>query len=210
MRYDPDLSQIPLPAYRNMLRRQNLLPSRRLLLEDLEENFARMQALSIATVADLRRALSSPAKIAAFAAKSGIAAKYLTVLRRETGTLLVKPVPLAAFPGTDTAQIDALRARGIRTSRDYFEAETDPGSELYCLCDLARINGVGPNAARMLCDAGYRSPAEIAATDAETLLSRIAGANAAHRFYQGTLGLKDMQFCIDMAGLLTKLSAGAS
>jgi hypothetical protein len=205
VRYGLDLSGVSLPAYGILLRGRNLLPSRRLLLQGLEENFARMQTLGIRTVADLLKTLSTPAKVAGCAAKSGVPAEYLTVLRREAGTLVVKPVPLAAFPGTDTARIEALLARGIKNSKDYFEAAQDREDELFCLCDLARINGVGPNAAKMFYDAGYRSPAVIAAVDAETLLSHIAQANAAHRFYQGTLGHSDAQFCIDMAGLLIRL-----
>jgi hypothetical protein len=205
VRYGLDLTGVSLPAYGELLRRRNLLPSRRPLLQGLEENFAHMQTLGIRTVADLLKALSTPAKVAGFAAKSGVPAEYLTVLRREAGTLVVKPVPLAAFPGTDAAQIEALLARGIKTSQDYFEAAQDRDGELFCLCDLARINGVGPSAAKMFYDAGYCSPAAIAAADAEPLLSGIAQANAAHRYYQGTLGLSDAQYCIDMAGLLIRL-----
>lgn len=209
VRYGLDLAAVPLPAYRDMLRGRNLLPSRRLLLQGLEENFARMQALGIRTAADLLKVLSTPAKIAGFAAQSGVSEEYLTILRREAGTLVVKPVPLSAFPGVDEALVGALAAEGVKTSRDYFETARDRDGELYCLCDLARINGVGPNAARMFYEAGYRSPAAIAAVDAETLLAGIGAANAAHRYYQGTLGLSDAQFCIDMAGLLEKLSAAA-
>ena len=205
MRYAPDLERLPLAEYRELLRVQNLLPSRRILLDGLEEKFKRMQALGVHTAADLLGALSSPAKMEAFAATSGIPAAYLTILRRETGALQPKAVPLSDFPGVDPALIADLATRGIHHTKAYFEQPDDPGGDLYALCDLSRINGVGPGAARMFLDAGYRSAADIAAADAEGMLRRIEADNAAHRYYRGTLGLKDMQFCIRLAGLLHRL-----
>jgi predicted flap endonuclease-1-like 5' DNA nuclease len=64
------------------------------------------------------------------------------------------------------------------------------------------MNGVGPNAAKMLYEAGYHSPADVAAADAGTMLARVAAVNADGRYYAGKLGEKDMQFCIDSARLL--------
>ncbi len=205
MRYEPDLARLPLPEYRELLRGQTPLPSRRALWEGLDDLFARIEALGIPTVAALLRALSTPQKIEAFAARSGVDAGILQLLKREAGALAIKPVALCAFPGTDPALLAALAAQGVKTSKEYFESAVDPHSDLYALCDLARINGIGPNAARMFLDAGYRSAADIAAADAQGLLRRIAADNAAHRYYRGTLGIKDMQFCIDMARLLLKL-----
>jgi len=203
MRYEPDLSRIPLSVYRDLLQGQALLPSRQLLRQALDARFAALAALGITQVARLREALSTPAKLAATAEKSGIPAQYLNLLRREAGSLLAKPVPLAAFPGVDCDLLDTLQKRGITTSKAYFEQAQDCRGTLYCLCDLVRINGVGPGAARMLYDAGFHTPAELAVMDAETLLTRIAADNAAHRYYRGTLGLKDMRFCIAMAKLLS-------
>ena len=202
MVFQPDLAKLSLTAYRELLRHQNLLPSRRMLLEGLEEKFARLQALEIHTVAALLRALSTFAKVESTAAAAGIPVNYLKVLKREAGALLPKPIPLRDFPGLPPEQLAALETEGIQTSKAYCEAGRKPGGELYSLCNLARINGVGANAAKLLFDAGYRSPADVAAATAEAMLAQIAADNAAHRYYQGTLGLKDVQFCIDMATLL--------
>ena len=209
MRYDPDLTKLSLAAYRELLRGQTLLPSRRMLLEDLDTRFTALTAQGITTVADLRKALASPVKIAAFAKTSGIPTDYLTLLKRETGSLKAKIVPLHNFPDMDSVYIASLEAKGIKTSKAYLESAQNTGDELYALCNLVRINGIGTNAAKMLYAAGYRSPADIAAATAEAMLSRIAADNASHKYYQGTLGLKDMQFCIDMANLLETFSAAS-
>lgn len=205
MNYNPDLRKISVKEYRKILQNQNLLPSRRLLLDDIAGRFARLEALGIGTVAELLGALSSPAKIAVLAERSGVPADYLMVLKREAGTLNQKPVKLADFPDTDAALIAALNAKGVKNSKDYWESP-DAGGELYALCDLVRINGVGPYAAKMFCEAGYRSVPEIAGADAETMLRHVTAVNEVKRYYQGKLGKKDMQFCIDFANLLTRLS----
>ena len=206
MAYTLDLNRISLNAYREFLQGRDLLPSRRLLLDGLEEKLAQLEAFGIGTVAELLRALSSPAKIAGLATKSGIPADYLKILKREAGTLKPKRVSLKDFPDVDSALIESLRKRNIRTAGEYLKSEPDEDDELYCLCALSQINGVGPNAARMLYSAGYRSPAEVAAADAQTMLDRISAVNASRRYYQGTLGEKDMQYCIDYAEISLRYS----
>jgi predicted RecB family nuclease len=204
MRYDPDLARLSLDAYRELLAQQNLLPSRQALLDGIEEKFSQLKALGVTTVAKLQQALSIPAKIAGITAKSGVPAAYLVILKREAGTLKQKPVPLACFPETDKALIESLLAKGIKTSKDYYESQC-AGGELYALCDLVRINGVGPCAARMFYEAGYRSVLDVAQADAPALLNRITAVNDAKRYYQGKLGEKDMQFCIGFANVLLRL-----
>lgn len=76
--------------------------------------------------------------------------------------------------------------------------------ELFCLCDLVRINGVGPVAARAFYEAGYRSVFKVAIADAAVMLEKVSAVNEARHYYKGKLGQKDMQFCIDFAFLLNK------
>lgn len=205
MRYNPDLTKITLDAYRALLKPENLLPSRRMLAEDADSKFTRLRAQGVTTVAQLLKALSSPAKLTAFAKQSGVGAEYLAVLRREAGTLKRNPVKLAAFPDADKAEAEALAKQGILTAKDCFErGETE--SKLYALSSLTRINGVGPNAACMFYAAGYRSVRDIADADADTLLVRVTAVNVDHRYYAGKLGLKDMRFCIDYARLLMRFA----
>ncbi len=210
MTYGLDLTRIPLAAYRDLLRVQTLLPSRRLLLDDLDARFAALGAAGVETVSDLLQALSSGAKVARVSADIGIPEEYLKVLRREAGTLKPNRVALTDFPALDPALTAALAQRGIHTAAEYLQSPDTPDDTLACLCRLVQINGVGANAAVMLCRAGYRSVADVAAASAEAMLARIAVDQASHRYYHGTLGVKDMQFCIDFARMLETLSASAS
>jgi hypothetical protein len=205
MPYNLDLNRISLNDYQEILQEQNLLPSRRLLLDGLEDNFTRLQSLGINTLAGLLSALSSPAKLEAAADRIGVSAHYLKILKREAGTLKQKPVLLRNFPDMDESLIQSLFAKGIKTSKDYWESP-DAGGTLYGLCDLVRINGVGPKAAKLFYDAGYRSAANIARANAETLFQQISAVNADHRYYQGTLGLKDVRFYIFFTRMLEDFS----
>ena len=202
MGYTLPLEQISLADYQQLLQKQNLLPGRRMLLDQIEERFALLVSCGIATAAQLAAALASPNKLSALAAKTGILKDYLTLLRRELGSLSQKPVPLSDFPGCDKAQIQQLADSGIRNSREYWENSVEREGVLFTLCDLVRINGVGAVAARAFFEAGFGSVAAVAGATASDMLSRIGAVNEKAGYYKAKLGEKDMQFCIDYAKLL--------
>ena len=204
MRYTLDLESMTIEEYKTLLKAQNLLPGRRILWKDIDNNFASMGSRGIKTVAQLKKSLYTPAKITAFANESEIPEEYLVVLKREIGSLEQKPVPLTSFPGMDTSLLTKLGDAGLKTSQEYWETKPDLPDELYCLCDLVRINGVGPIAARAFYEAGYRSVFEVAAADASVMLEKVSVVNEARHYYKGKLGQKDMQFCIDFALLINK------
>ena len=202
MTYNLNLGALSMAAYQKLLGNQNLLPGRRILLVGLEHNFNCLQTQQIDTVEQLKKALSTPARLARMAADTGISAEYLTVLRREVNSFEQTPVPLSAFTGIDPLVIQRLQAAGIHTSRDYYENGPQTPDELYGLCDLVRVNGIGAVAARAFYDAGYHAASDIAKGNAEEMLCRITAVNAEKQYYQAKLGLGDMQFCIDFAAVL--------
>lgn len=204
MRYSLDLSQITVSEYEALLKSQNLLPGRRILLEDIERRFEAIRNLGIDTAERLKKELSTPQKLAAFAQTSGIPEEYLVILKRELGSLEQKPVPLVSFPDIDAAILAKLEERGVLNSKDYLESAEGTSSELDALCDLVRINGVGAVAARAFYEAGYHTAADVAHAQAETMLARVSAVNEQKKYYNAKLGVKDMQFCIDFAVLLEK------
>ncbi|MCR3921586.1 MAG: DUF4332 domain-containing protein [Firmicutes bacterium] len=202
MKYTLDLELLSVQEYKTLLKQQNLLPGRRILWQDIDENFAVFESRKIKTVAQLKKSLSTPAKIADIEVASGIPEEYLVILKREIGSLEQKPVPLSGFPSIGPSLVAKLGSAGLKTSKEYWETKQDLSDELFCLCDLVRINGVGPVAARAFYEAGYRSVYDVAAADAAVMLKKVSAVNEAQRYYKANLGLKDMQFCIDFAKLL--------
>jgi len=201
-----------------ILKKQNLLPGRKILLENLEENFHRMAATGIHNLAELKNNISSTQRLFAFAAKTGVSENYLTILKREMGSLEQKPVLISDFPGISANTVSILLNKGIRTSKDVYNLEINRGNisaasremgivegdlqELSSLCDLARINGIGAIAARTIYEGGYKSIVEIAHAKAAELLESMNAVNASRQYYKVKLGEKDMQFVIDAANII--------
>jgi len=205
MTYNLDLNRLSLTDYRERLKNQNLLPGRRILWLDIDANFSKIAGQGIENVAQLGKALSSPTKLTAFAQKAGMQEEYLNILRREAGSMEQKPIQLSDFKGTDEPRLQALSKQGIKTSKDYWEKQP-LRDELYCLCDLVRINGVGVAAARAFFEAGYVCLTDVAQANAKEMLRRVTDANNEKHYYNAVLGEKDIQFCIDYAKLLKLFS----
>lgn len=206
MKYNLDLELLSVQEYKDLLKQQNLLPGRRILWQDIDKNFAVFESRGIKNVAELKRNLSTPAKIVDLGLASGIPEEYLVILKREIGSLEQKPVPLSSFPGIDSSLATKLGGAGLKTSKEYWESKQDLTDELFCLCDLVRINGVGSIAAKAIYEAGYRSVSNVAAADAAVMLEKVTVVNEAKCYYKAKLGQKDMQFCIDFALLLNKFT----
>lgn len=220
--YAPNLDKVPLERYRDILKTQRLLPSRTLLGEQTDARFAAMANAGIRTLGELKKILSSTKKRAAFAETSGVPDEYLNLLRREIGSLEPKAVNLSEFPEVAESDIAALTAAGIHTSRELFTrytAHNDPeefaralgidaaaAHELFCLCDMVRVNGAGPLWVRLLYEAGFESLRDIALADAADMLARTDAVNRQKQYYTLTLGIKDMRFCIDAANILLRLN----
>jgi len=208
MNYSIDLNLFSLTDYAVLLKNQTLLPSRKILTENINVYFASLLESGIESVYAINKALSSPEKMSSLANKSGIPENYLKILKREIGSLIQKPVLLSEFPGIDSNLINELTKIGIKTSRDYYEkytnqsGDSDVSCELLCLSDLVRINGVGAIAAKTFYEAGYTSIFDVAEASAEVMLEQISDVNNEKKYYNARLGVKDMQFCIDFARLI--------
>lgn len=215
MRYEPDLSGLSVNEYKNHLKSIELLPSRKVLLESIEENFSAIQENGISNMQALMKAISTPAKLTAFSQKSHINLDYLKILKREIGSLAPNTVPLSEFDMLSAEAVQKLNSNGLRNSKDFFEAYPDieksacelaDCKRLFRLCGLVRINGIGALAAKIFLEAGYASADDIASGNAKDMVEKINAVNSAKHYYDGNLGLKDMTFCITHATMLMCLS----
>lgn len=205
VKYNIDLECISTEEYKEILKKQNLLASRRILQQNLDENFVLFERYGMLNLFQLKKSLSTPLKIKSFANQSGITENYLIILKREISSLEQKPVPLSSFPNIDAALIKNLNDVGLRNSKDYWLQHNSENDELFSLCDLVRINGIGPIAARVFYEAGYRSVLDVANANAGILLEKVSEVNDEKQYYKMKLGIQDMQFCIDFAQLLRDL-----
>jgi len=192
-----------------------MLPGRIMLHELLDERFAILKEYGIGHLGILLNKLGTGTKVRELAGQTGLPEKYLLLLKREAGSYLARPFPLSDFPGIPFEYTELLRTRGFHNTRMLFEqAQTleqqmllskDTGipayriRELYCLCDLSRINGVGALFSRVLYEAGIRSPEDYAQSEAADTLERCRKVIGKHAYAAGKLGEKDMQYGINYA-----------
>lgn len=218
MGYSMDLSKISIEAYKEILKNKYLLPSRKILHQDMDSRFDTIHYHNIRNLAELMSSLSTSRKLSAFAKESGLSEDYLSILRREIGSIEPKAVLIKEFPEIEDKIYVSLATARIKSSKDYYEfydslkdkkeitqkisISEEESRELFCLCDLVRINGVGAIAAKSFFDAGYKSVYDVANTNAVDMLERVSKVNAIKHYYKTNFGTKDMQFCIDFARII--------
>lgn len=221
MGYSLDLSKISIEAYKVILKNQYLLPSRKVLHQEMDSSFDAIHNCKMNNLVELKNALSTTQKLCAFSEKSGLSKDYLTILRREIGSIEPKAVLIKEFPEIDEKTTASLVATGMKTSKDYYEfydslkdkkeitqkisISEEKAQELYYLCDLVRINGVGAIAAKSFFDGGFKSVYDVVNTTAEEMLERVSKVNDIKQYYKTKLGTKDMQFCIDFARIIKSI-----
>lgn len=187
-RYHIDAMNFPIERFKQWIKLRELIPSRRLLKDNLEESFQAIADSGLVTLEELLDALRSKDKIETFSKKSGLSVEYLTVLNREAKSYFPKPVKLSELPGVSAADIEKLEAAGIKNTRHLFELAVDSDQleqvgreigvpkksmkELFGLSDLSRAYGVGPIFARLPFDAGIESLEVYRKLSAEQIIKR--------------------------------------
>ncbi len=221
MNYDIDLSKISLMAYKEILKTQYLLPSRRVLLQNVDYYFDSLAKHGINNLQSLKEIFSSKKRFNQLIISTGLKEDLMIILKREIGSLAPSVVKISDFLYLDEGVLTALKTFDILNSRDYYSLflenrlnsdffskirlDETRAIELFELCDLVRINGVGAIAAKSFLDAGYHSVYDVANTTASKMLERVSRVNDIYHYYKTKLGIKDMQFCIDYAKLIIRL-----
>lgn len=217
-RYSIDTSLISLEEFRKLTANRRMLPSRVVLHEKMEERFDLLQHSGMDTLGDLLRILGSKSKINKFAIRTGLSEDYLVLLKREAGSYVAKPFPLSSFPGIPFEYLELLKSKGVISTKNLFEQVHDDKQqvelaantgipayrlkELFTLCDLSRITGVGGIFARVLYEAGIRSSKDFANSDSASLLKSCQLVIEKHGYKVGKLGEEDMNYGIHYAAVV--------
>ncbi|MCK5136938.1 MAG: DUF4332 domain-containing protein [Bacteroidales bacterium] len=216
--YTLDPTRISLERFNELTISKRLIPSRIILHEQINERFQFLKNAGISNLGELIKILGSKQKIAAFASSSGVPAEYLVLLKREAGSYLARPFPLSDFPGIPHEYVEALKAKEIRHTREFFErAQTDDQRhklsgltgipearlmEIFSLTDLSRITGIGAVFARIVFESGIRSVRQFANTDASTHCKKYLDISEKHGYAAGHFVEEDIQYCIDYARVI--------
>lgn len=210
--YYIDLEKISLTAYADELAQTELIPSRRIIQEDIPQRFACLARHGVASLADLLNALKTPDKIKAFAEKTGLSEEYLAILKREISSNQPKPVALKDLPGIPAAAVQKLEELGVKNTKQLFDHIKTPDSrqslaqktgltpevilELTKLTDVVRIKWVGANFARLLVDSGCDTVEKVTRADYTRVYNQLMKINEEKQYFKGKFGLNDMKLCV--------------
>lgn len=216
--YGLDMETVSIERFQTMLENKDLLPSRRMLLEDMDARFAALRAAGVKTMADLVTFLKTSKRVLQAAETTGIPEEYLKVLRREVGGYQPKPLRLAEFKYLSVGQAAALQAAGVKTSFDLLhEGASKAGREdlaaqtglpdalvleLVRTSDLCRIMGVGLVSAEVFLEAGITSVGEIMTQPPVSMLETTAAVYAKREPGAAPITMNDILFCVDAARML--------
>jgi uncharacterized membrane protein len=211
MSYHLDACQFSLMDFKQSLTERQLVPSRRILLDDMDAVFDKLNDAGLTSLAELLTTLKNKSKLDQLAAQSGIAADYLNLLRREASSYLPKPIALKQFSNISRDTLDSLQTMGLTNTKHFYGyCQNGPGlqvlaaktqrshrilTEILALSDLSRLYGVGPAFARLLYECGIQSVTQFCRHTPRQL----ADLYAAHTGGRLDFSLSDMAFTLQLA-----------
>ncbi len=212
--YYIDLEQYSLHKFKSSIQNRDMIPSRVILKENIEERFEILTSHGIRNLKVLIDTLKTKQKIDLFSTKANLSIDYLTILKREASSYHPNPIKLDRFPGIDPNDTEILEDLGIRNTKQIFEKVIIQGemkqlsqlsgisikklNEFTSLADLARLYGVGPVFARIIYDIGINSVKTFMEYKAEELIAIYEDKTGK----KADFGVKDINFSIELANEL--------
>jgi hypothetical protein len=210
--YYADLGKISLSDFKAELESGELLPSRKMLGEDIDNRFKCMRNHGMKNLDDLLAVLKTTDKIKKFSRETGLPEEYLTILRREIMSSQPKPVNLRDFPGISKVTVGKLEKQNIKNTKQLYQyIKTDVARrnlqndlniphnevlELAKLTDVVRIKWVGANFARLLVDSCCDTVEKVSKADYKELYDAVVCINDEKKYFRGKFGLHDMKLAV--------------
>jgi predicted flap endonuclease-1-like 5' DNA nuclease len=209
--YSIDLQQISLDEFEEMISTIDLLPGRRILLQDLSAIIDRLKQKGILHLGALQSLLRNKKNYPELAVELFVSPEYLVVLNREINGYISRPIPLSKLDTFSDVELERLEGVGMKSTKDLYEkcfGKTTrqeiaqrldlPEKSLEDaleLADLLRINGVGPVYAKILREIGIRDSAFYSRTESREILERYQKINQERGYTRVNLGLRDIDYC---------------
>lgn len=213
--YGIDLTTFTLESLREFLAHGDLLPSHRVLREELNGHFSTLAAHGITNVQQLVDKLTTKKAVERVASETGIPINYLAILRRHVRGYIPSPISFAEIPGLDEEVLRRLAGVGIKHTQHLFERAhcradrttliqqtgiAEPMMlELVELTDLSRLAWVGPIGVRLFHEAGARAVAVVTTLEADTFCERIIAVNRERQYTRATITRRDIVLIFETA-----------
>lgn len=218
--YHIDLEKFSLDEFKNKISESELIPSRKMLKDDIDARFKVLKDNNIHNLQDLTNILKTPKKTREFAQKSGLPEDYLLILRREVNSYTPKPVNLEKFPGVEKETVNKLKSAGIKNTAHLFKKVKTPEDriklaaeleiseeeilELTKLADLSRIKWVGPVFARIFLDSGTDTAEKVSEANAGSFYKKLVERNQEKKYTKAKFLESDVALCINVSKMVPK------
>lgn len=218
MAYYIDLTTISIDDYKTILKKAELLPSWKILGEDIDKNLETIKKQGIPNLDELLLALKNKEKLQLFSKKSGLSENYLATLNRVVKGYRPKPNRFVDFTCIDDTTKTKLGKAGFKTTLMLYDKvftsedrkklskttgiSADEILTITKLADLSRIKWVNHTFAHVLLEAGYETAEQVAKADYTEMYETIKQLNKERKFYNAHIGASDMKRCIESAQTL--------
>lgn len=215
MGYYIDLKEISIDEYKDILKTTELIPSWKILEEDIDKNFNILKKNNVRNLDDLLVALKDKTKIQGMSKQTGLTEKYLSVLKRVVNGYRQKPNRIRDFVCIDEGTVIRLENSGIKNTLQLYEKietkskrselskitgiSTNVILTLTKLADLSRIRWVNHTFAYVLLESGYDTTEKVAKADYEKLYRTVKLLNQEREIYNANIGERDMKMIIESA-----------
>lgn len=218
MPYNPALNEISLQKYKTILQNKTLIPSRKMLKDNLDQKIAILEDLGYKNLEQLLKDLKNKKKFQFILQESKLEENYLANLKRAINSIIPKPNKFEDFIFLEQNLITQLLDAGIKNTKNLyekFEEITDIeelGKELKIdienlkmlinLADISRIQWVNHTFAYVLYASGYGSLEKIQKADYQKLYDAIKSVNSSKQLYKGNIGLNDMKILVECSQIV--------
>ncbi|MCH4890936.1 DUF4332 domain-containing protein [Acidaminobacter sp. JC074] len=221
MSYGFNLKGISLKEFKTILKESYLIPSMRVLLEDLDKHLDLLTDYGIENMSEFYLQSKTKKKAEVLAEKTGMDLDYMIVLRRMVSSYIPKPRKLEDFTDMNDDLLKRLIHMGIKNSLaldDYLKSHSEEEAAAQLAVDVeliktfkkllkvSELRYISPAFATVLVRGGYDTIDKLAQADSKTLLKTIVDTNKKFQIYKGNIGDSDSRFIIDDAKIYLKYS----
>lgn len=209
--YSINLEKISLDEFKKILTTVQLLPSQKRILNNIEENFKRLEEKGFTNLNQIHHYLKNKKDYPTIEQDTGIDEVYLKILNRMVNSYIVKILPLTKLDVFSDAELSFLSKKRITNTQHYYEyflkaileddfsenigLESDKAEYAFRIIDLLRINGVGVDYAKILHKMGIKSVSDYKKTPSTEILKRYKALNDTNNYSKATLGVSDIEYC---------------
>lgn len=209
--YAIDMHKISLDEFTEILKSTNLLPGRRILLNDLDLVMDRFIQHGINNLSGLQTLLKKKSDYAEIASVFQVEETYLIVLNREVNSYLSKSLDLAKLMVFTVPEMEQLKSRHIINTKDFYQKLQTNASRIEIsemtnispekimkalqMADLLRVNGVGLVFAGLLLEMGICSVKALLDTPAHKIVEGYQLLIEEQGLSLPNLGQKDILYC---------------